>query len=381
VANVSESFSALATRLHVHLTKLYEYNFLYDCKGGVNAGDSLRVPYDQCTPKPGAYNCYEVKAGDTLLSVATGNQSVVADPVLLKSANLGILYGGDTILYPGQHLRLPIHNCFEDEVNECYIVVSPTETLQSVSALYNMTPETLCKVNAHTFGRNYCDPSIEPLPTPRVGMELTVSRLHPTPPSPCKEMPGYWTCYTVKAQDTLYNLTIDTLSVTMEDLIELNFGKDPNHCCDADEPMCGAPSSEGGCSNTSACPPSKGPYPECLQIGQVLVVRINKCTPKPGAWGCIPGPGYEPTIYGLADDLGGQGSPLDDDFFCSANRHSFVICRKSPPAANLSLIQSKYEAPTRSARLTSTTKHSTLDAWVKAPLLPCIPNDKSYILQ
>jgi hypothetical protein len=268
VATVNESFESLATRLHVHPVKLCEYNFLYDCKGGVNVGDSLRVPYDQCSQKPGVYNCYEVKVGDTLLSVANSPESVVVDPVLLKSANLDILYGGDDKLHPGQQLRLPIHNCFEDDVNECYIVVSATDTLQSIAAIYSMTAEALCKANVHTFGRNYCDPSLEPLPTPHVGMELAVSRLHATPPSPCKEIPGYWTCYKVKAKDALYELA-PKLNVSIDDLIELNFGTDPAHCNNWTYPWI-------SCSNATACPAASGPYPECLQIDQVGGLQVNR---------------------------------------------------------------------------------------------------------
>ena len=107
VTNETESFQALASRLHVSPTKLCEYNFQYDCMAGVVPNNSIRVPFDQCTPKPEVWNCYEVTAGDTLLSVAAGPQSVVLDALKLKNMNLDILYG-DSRLYPGQHLRLPI---------------------------------------------------------------------------------------------------------------------------------------------------------------------------------------------------------------------------------------------------------------------------------
>ena len=43
VVNVTESFPALATRLHVNPTKLCEYNFLYACGNGVVPGDSIRA--------------------------------------------------------------------------------------------------------------------------------------------------------------------------------------------------------------------------------------------------------------------------------------------------------------------------------------------------
>jgi hypothetical protein len=121
-ANDTESFPSLATKLHVHPYKLGDYNFLYDYGKGVKPGDSLRVPFDQCTPKVGVWNCYAVKAGDTLQSVAKCNPHSLIQGTgavdKLKSYNLDILYNDDA-LYPGQQLRLPIHICFEDENSDC----------------------------------------------------------------------------------------------------------------------------------------------------------------------------------------------------------------------------------------------------------------------
>jgi hypothetical protein len=174
-ANDTESFSSLATKLHVNPFKLGDYNFLYDYGKGVKSGDSLRVPFDQCMPKVGAWNCYTVKAGDTLESVATGPQSLIqgkgaADK--LKLYNLEILYGDDT-LYPGQQLRLPIHTCFEDETSDCHIVKAK-ETLESIAEIYHTTANELCSSNAEILLQRYgsCDLIV-------VGMELAVPTLRP----------------------------------------------------------------------------------------------------------------------------------------------------------------------------------------------------------
>jgi hypothetical protein len=316
-----------------------------------------------------------VKAGDTLLSVATGPGSVVADAELLKNANLDILYGTDYKLYLGQHLRLPTHHCFEDEVNECYSVTS-IDTLQSVAKAYKMTAATLCKANGAIFGRNYCDPAVEPLPKLLVGMELTVLRLYPIPPSPCQEIPGYWICYTVNVNDTIWDIA-PVLKVEVYDLVEVNYGKHAAQC--------------SNCSNATECPVSKGPYPECLTIGEVLAVRVNKCTPKPGAWGCFTpdepeidgfnlsatGPYEQGLTFSLADDLGSIGSPIDLSFFCKANRHSIAACRMGASSLQNNSTLHTLQRPNRGVterreRITPT------DGWIKAPYFRCVPNDKSY---
>jgi hypothetical protein len=321
-----------------------------------------------------------VTDGDTLVSVATGPGSVVADPEILKSFNLDTLYGRDFKLYPGQHLRLPIHNCFEDEANECYIVRGANETLQSIAKIYDMTAETLCKANTATFGRNYCDPALEPLPKLLVGMELTVSRLYPDPPSPCKEIPGYWTCYSVQANDTLLDViekgTAGTYgSVDIFDVVEINWGENASLSC-------------GNCSNVTQCPLGAGSYPQCLAIGQVLTLRVNTCVPKPGVWRCFSPFAWDEFDGRYWDGLGGKltgkvgdperSSPLNLDFFCKANRHSIPACRKenlgtSSPLAPLisSLAASPPPRPNQK-------QEEEEVRWVKAPYFNCIPNDKSY---
>jgi hypothetical protein len=357
VTNVSESFNALATRLHVNPTKLCEYNFLYECAAGVTPNNSIRVPYDQCTPKPGVWNCYEVKDGDTLLSVASSAKSLNFDARALQNTNLDILYGEST-LHAGMHLRLPLHICFEDELNDCHIV-AVGDTLASVAATYNTTAQQLCSLNVKILVDAYCDPGIKPLPHPSVGMELAVPRPYKDPPSPCREIPGYWSCYTVKAYDTISgnNSISATVGAAADELIELNFGQNPNHCCDADQTWgtigCAAsPRIKGGCSNTSACPASKGPYPECLQIGQVLTVPVAPaCVPRPGVWGCLGNKIIEQDQYWLNLVLHHRS------FYCKANRRSFPACRNPKEDEDWSTF----------ALVTA-----------KVPYPICVPNDKSY---
>jgi LysM repeat protein len=345
VTNVSESFSALATRLHVNPTKLCEYNFLYDCNAGVTPNNSIRVPYDQCSPKLGVWKCYNVSAHDTLLTVAASPESVILDALLLKNANLDILYG-DTKLFPGQQLRLPVHICFSDEISDCHIVTSAKETLESIAATYGSTAEKLCTDNAHILFDRYCDPSLQPLPSMHVGMELTVPRLHATPPSPCKEIPGFWSCYTIKANDTIDGIG-DEIGAAPDDLIELNYGNvDVTNC--------------GECDNVTQCPLSltdkqRGPW--CLRIGQVLTYAVNECESKPGAWNCFKLQ-TSSTIYDVMDSANLSTFTRAFAFFCKANMRSIPSCRPNQ----------KYPQPYGVA----------INQILKAPLTNCTPNDKSF---
>jgi hypothetical protein len=197
--------------------------------------------------------------GDTLLTVAALPQSVILDAVALKNTNLDILYGEST-LYPGMQLRLPLHTCFEDEVHDCHVVING-DTLQSIAATYSTTAQQVCKSNPTTFGRNYCDPSIAPLPEAHVDMELSVPRLYLTPPSPCKEIDGYWSCYTVVEGDRLSCSIARKTGTDPLYLMEANFGKDPTRCDDCTS-----------CASVS---------PDCLKVGQVLAVPVTTCTEKP----------------------------------------------------------------------------------------------------
>jgi LysM repeat protein len=183
----------------------------------------------------------------------------------LKSYNLDIVYGDD-ILYPGQQLRLPIHICFEDEKLDCHIVKAK-EALESIAKTYKTTAVDLCKTNSDVIlpqEPHPCDGWAIGIAVV-VGMELSVPTLRPAPPSPCREIPDYWSCYTVKANDTIYIISAITpgiasrFGISADELIEVNFGKSPNRCGLA------PPNYTEGCSNTTHCPPSKGPYPDCLK--------------------------------------------------------------------------------------------------------------------
>jgi LysM repeat protein len=292
-------------------------------------------------------------AGETLSSIATGPQSLIqgdgaADK--LKSYNLDILYNDDT-LYPGQQLWLPIHICFEDEKSDCHIVKAK-ETLESIAKIYNTTGDDL-----YSYANNFDiigDYGSAPVV---VGMELSVPTLRPAQPPPCRGIPGYWSCYTVKANDTILASDLDHVGISTRvgasaaELILLNFGKSPNHCCIGYDCY---PGVKGGCSNATACPASKGPYPECLQIGQVLTVPVAPaCVPRPGAWNCTPS-------LVAASDLSSFNPPALYDPFCKANRRAFPGCRDGAPDAQVR--QGLY----------------TVNQTVKDPIPICIPNDKSY---
>jgi hypothetical protein len=201
--------------------------------------------------------------------------------VLLISSNRTTwIFPTTTIRSPGQQLRLPIHICFEDEKSDCHIVKAK-ETLESIAKIYNTTGDELyVYANNEDIIRGHGAVVV-------VGMELSVPTLRPAPPSPCREIPGYWSCYTAKANDTIWPSDLEPVGISARvgasaaELIELNFGKSPSYC--------------GDCTNATQCHPGAAGDqqrgPGCLRIGQVLTVPVAPaCVPRPGVWNCIPSP-------------------------------------------------------------------------------------------
>jgi hypothetical protein len=93
------------------------------------AGLSICVPYEQCTAKPaGVVEVLRGQAGDTLLAVAETPGPVVLDPIVIRNANLDVLYENNTP-HAGMHLRLLLHTCFEDELHDCHIMTADDSTL------------------------------------------------------------------------------------------------------------------------------------------------------------------------------------------------------------------------------------------------------------
>jgi LysM repeat protein len=310
------SFEATAAELHVNPSKLWELNFQYDRKEGVKPGDSLRVPYDRCQTKPGVWECHDVVSGDTLESVAMSPRSVMLNYDTLKYANLDVLHGEDT-LYAGQQLRLPRHTCYDTKDNECY-TVADGDTLASIVATYYYpgdTTQSLCANNGAVFGTipwtSITDDELH------VGMELSVPRLHPNPPSPCQKIPGYWTCYTVSKGDSLYTIG-PKLHIDYYTLETLNFADNTGHVAHCEvqfDPATGSYVSQ--CGNATACPPVLHGYPECLAIGSTIVSPDVTCTPKAGAYECIETDGAEDSNLGY--QLHSLGSPVEEAFFAKAN--------------------------------------------------------------
>jgi hypothetical protein len=103
--------------------------------------------------------------------------------------------------------------CFEDEIHDCHIATSE-DTLQTI-AMYSAE---VCKSNPESFGLNIVIPLLP--------------RLYATPPSPCKESGGYWSCHTVLAEDTLWASIARWTKIDPQFLMEANFGKDPTRCKD-----------------------------------------------------------------------------------------------------------------------------------------------------
>jgi hypothetical protein len=121
-----------------------------------------------------------------------------------------------------------------------------------IASNYSTTAQKLCTSNHAVFGNSYCD--IKPSPRVNSGMELLVPRRYPTPPKPCKEIPGHWNCSTVEAGDTLAMIAIQ-FQVDLQLLMEANWGMHPTRCKD--------------------CTKCTTPSPDCLKIGQVLAVPVQ----------------------------------------------------------------------------------------------------------
>jgi hypothetical protein len=105
-----------------------------------------------------------------------------------------------------------------------------------------------------------------------VGMELSVPRKWPDAPWPCQEIPGYWTCYTVSQNGTLYDTIAPKLHVDPDLLERLNFGPGGS-CPDAFDPTTGEFVSQ--CGNATACPFRPQGYFECMAIGRGSTLAIG----------------------------------------------------------------------------------------------------------
>jgi hypothetical protein len=138
----------------------------------------------------------------------------------------------------------------------------------------------------------------------------------------------------------------------------VNFGKEPSRC------FLAPPNYTEGCSNTTHCPPSKGPYLDCLKIGQVLTVPIAPaCVPRPGAWEC--------KSSRKEQEEHGDGRYRSWGFFCDANRRAFPGCRSGE--ASLGECPPDELDPTLCDLITA-------NQTVKVPTQICVPNDKSYCI-
>jgi hypothetical protein len=227
---------------------------------------------------------------------------VLLDPVALKDANRDTLYGEER-LYAGQQLRLPRRTCFNTTTTDCYTVTDQDTSLLEIAEKYGTTPWAVCAMNSAVWTK--CDAM--PVHT---GMELTVPFMHATPPDPkdCKEVPGVWTCYTVAEDEIIWDIAAK-LHMAPFSLISLNF----NATC----PIKSGPDGEriSQCGSTK-CPLPNDAYPECMEVGHVLVAPVITCTPQPGEYGCVVASSQS---AGFVYEMHDIGSPPDDGLLAKAN--------------------------------------------------------------
>jgi LysM repeat protein len=257
----STTFEAAASALHVHPTKLREYNREI-ANDTIPKGASIRVPLDECTPKLGAWGCYEVQAGDTLDSVSDGSASVVRNVTTLTQINTAALWG-ESKLYQGMHLRMPVvptkrlpgqnPGCYPDgRTVDCHKVLSSAETLQTLAELYKTTAGSLARSNQDVLGglTSLTKGMLLRVPNCFFGIDSS-GKCNSKAPTTCTPSAN-WECYTVKPNDTLFK-------------ISRAHSGDPYDICDVN--------SINNCSE--------------LTTGQLLTVPRSFCEPRPGFWSCV----------------------------------------------------------------------------------------------
>jgi LysM repeat protein len=297
------TFEAAGTALRVLPKKLREYN--REIAGDhIAKGTRVRVPFDSCAPVVGAWVCYNVKAGDTLESVLT-DHAPVRNMTMLRGINADALWGGSD-LHPGMQLRLPLRasrslpgqnpGCLPDgRTVDCHLV-DEGETITSIAKQYGTTAAWIATSNKDvlgdvTSGTKLIAGVLLRVPACFFGAESSHGKCKSTPPPVCAANPS-WTCYTVRANDTVFKIGAE-------------FAADPYDVCDV--------------NNLKNCSE--------LQVGQVLTVpKETTCSPMPGFWSCVTLWPDEPagTPIGWEDGTSG-GTTIQQytgraDLFCQLNK-------------------------------------------------------------
>jgi LysM repeat protein len=201
-----ETVSEIAAKRHLSPLKLCDWNryelSTCDLITIIPKGFALKVPRDDCKPKPGVWTCYEVAAGDDLRAVAFGKHSQYRSTKKLIAYNKDILWGNESI-FKGMHLRMPVPQCIPDFENKppkiCHTIIDGN-SLEEVARMYNTSTGELLDLNQEVLGG---------LEAVQHGMQLHVNHPCPRPPSgPIGSWPAvclqFWEAYVVRPGDTLY---------------------------------------------------------------------------------------------------------------------------------------------------------------------------------
>jgi LysM repeat protein len=256
-----ETIGAIASKVHIHRSKLCDWNAieLGNCDGSLPHGLRLKIPQGACTTKTGQWACYEVKSGDTLSSIATSRYSLYRNEQKLRDYNTDTLWGQE-VLHPGMHLRLPVPRCVPELCANsickriCY-TVQKNETIQHVAKKYGMTAAEITDINSEVLGG---------IPTLLFGMHILVHHPYPLPPDtdPAKwpvMVRRFWTPYVVMPGDTLWNIAQAK-------------NTDPNLLCQLNKI---------DCSHFSTVQ---------IQAASVLIIPVTTCTPIAGQHVCVKNP-------------------------------------------------------------------------------------------
>jgi LysM repeat protein len=254
----NETASEIATKRHLSPLKLCDWNRyelgVCELETTIPKGFHLKVPRDECVPKPGVWTCYHVEAGDNLHSIALGPRSMFRSTEKLLRFNKDILWGSEDV-FEGMHLRLAVPWCIPDYENKPHTIchtVKDGDDLTLLAKTYNMTIPDLLELN---------NEELAGLDSVLTGMQIHVHHPCPEPPttpfetwSPTERR--FWTVHVVIPGDTLY-------------VIGQTYKLDFNLICQLNKVDC-----------------SK--FGSIITVGQVLTMPVVKtCTPVAGQQVCI----------------------------------------------------------------------------------------------
>lgn len=219
-----ETVTQIAARYKVTPFDIYRLN--PDAKDSLRENAVLLIPLK--ADSNGGFAEHEVSAGETLYNIAGQYGLKVAD---IEKANANITAAN---LKPGQVLKIPVKSSenkkilldntglqgLQSEKTEgLYHVVEPKETLYGISKKYNVSIETLEKLNSG-ISENNLPMGYNLVIKPGTDKKITETNIEKIE-SGNKNDNGEYISYTVLPKETMYSISVNH-SVSQEELIRLN---------------------------------------------------------------------------------------------------------------------------------------------------------------